>query len=165
LLLMGFGKGAAMSPATDSIMGSVPVHKAGVGSAMNDTTREVGGALGVAILGTLMNHRYLHGVTGLKAALPAQVYEAVRGSIQGAHAVAGPIGGAAGDAIIRTSNHAFVTGMTEAMVIASVIMTGAAVFSLIFLPAETRCIEVECQEEEALAAGGEVGLPVPASGD
>jgi hypothetical protein len=44
-------------------------------------------------------------------------------------------------------------------------MTGAAVFSLIFLPAETRCIEVECQEEEALAAGGEVGLPVPASGD
>jgi EmrB/QacA subfamily drug resistance transporter len=165
LLLMGFGMGAAMSPATDSIMGSVPVHKAGVGSAMNDTTREVGGALGVAILGTLMNHRYLHGVTSLKGTLPTQVYEAVRGSIQGAHAVAGPIGGAAGDAIIRTSNHAFVTGMTEAMLIASVIMTGAALFSLIFLPAETRCIEVECLEEEARAVAGQVGMPAPASGD
>jgi hypothetical protein len=54
--------------------------------------------------------------------------------------------------------------MTEAMVIASVIMTGAAVFSLIFLPAETRCIEVECQEEEARVAAGEIGMPVPASG-
>jgi EmrB/QacA subfamily drug resistance transporter len=162
LLLMGFGMGAAMSPATDSIMGSVPVHKAGVGSAMNDTTREVGGALGIAILGTLMNHRYLHGVTGLKTTLPAPVYEAVRSGIQGAHAVAAPLGGDAAQGVIRMSNHAFVTGMTEAMVIASVIMAGAAVFSLVFLPAETRCIEPECQEEEARIPTME---PIPAAGD
>ena len=79
--------------------------------------------------------------------------------------MAGPIGGPAGEAILRTSNHAFVNGMTEAMVIASVIMTGAALFSLVFLPAETRCIEVECLEEEARVAAGEVSMPAPASGD
>ena len=54
LVLLGVGMGLAMAPATDSIMGSLPREKAGVGSAVNDTTREVGGALGVAILGSIL---------------------------------------------------------------------------------------------------------------
>ena len=54
LVLLGIGMGLAMAPATDSIMGSLPREKAGVGSAVNDTTREVGGALGVAILGSIL---------------------------------------------------------------------------------------------------------------
>src|SRR5262249_31753139 len=54
IVTMGLGMGLAMTPATDSIMGSLPRDKAGVGSAVNDTTREVGGALGVAILGSLL---------------------------------------------------------------------------------------------------------------
>jgi hypothetical protein len=48
--VLGFGMGLAMAPATDSIMGSLPTAKAGVGSAMNTTTRQVGGTLGVAVL-------------------------------------------------------------------------------------------------------------------
>src|SRR5262245_26432356 len=48
MVLMGSGMGLAVAPATESIMGSLPRDKAGVGSAVNDTTREVGGALGVA---------------------------------------------------------------------------------------------------------------------
>ena len=52
------GMGLAMAPATDSIMGSLPREKAGVGSAVNDTTREVGGALGVAILGSILAASY-----------------------------------------------------------------------------------------------------------
>lgn len=51
---MGLGMGATMAPATDSIMGSLPLAKAGVGSAMNDTTRMVGGALGVAVIGSVL---------------------------------------------------------------------------------------------------------------
>jgi EmrB/QacA subfamily drug resistance transporter len=165
LLLMGVGMGAAISPATDSIMGSVPVHKAGVGSAMNDTTREVGGALGIAILGTLMTHRYLHGVTDLQTMVPPEAYEAVRSGIYGAHAVAASIGGEAGAAIVRTANNAFVTGITETMLIASAIMTGAALFSLAVLPKETRCIEPECLEEEARAAAALAGASASAAGD
>ena len=55
---MGVGMGNVMSPATESIMGSLPREKAGVGSAMNDTTRQVGGAIGVAVLGSLLSSHY-----------------------------------------------------------------------------------------------------------
>ncbi len=162
LAIMGAGMGSAMSPATNSIMGSVPLSKAGVGSATNDTTREIGGALGVAVLGTLMNHRYLHEISMLKSGLPSQAYDAVSSSIQGAHGAAGQIGGPVAQGIVDTANRAFVSGMTEAMLVASVIMTAAALFTFAVLPAETRCIEAECLEEE-IALDGE-GL-LPAVGD
>src|SRR6185437_8478462 len=58
LVIIGAGMGLAIAPATDSIMGAVPPEKAGVGSAMNDTTREIGGALGVAIMGSLTAAAY-----------------------------------------------------------------------------------------------------------
>jgi len=160
LAIMGAGMGMAMSPATNSIMGSVPVRKAGVGSAMNDTTRQIGGALGVAVLGTLMNHRYLHEISSLKASVPPQAYEAVSNSIQGAHAVAGQIGGSTAQSIVHLSDRAFVSGMTEAMLIASGIMAVAALFVFAVLPAETHCIEEECQEQPL-----PVGLVAPATGD
>ena len=54
MTIMSIGIGLTMGPATESIMGSLPKEKAGVGSAMNDTTREVGGALGVAIIGSVL---------------------------------------------------------------------------------------------------------------
>ncbi len=58
LLLLAFGMGLTMAPSTESIMGSLPRAKAGVGSAMNDTTRQVGGALGVAVVGSVMTSVY-----------------------------------------------------------------------------------------------------------
>ena len=58
MVLMGTGMGLVMAPATESIMGSLPPEHAGVGSAMNDTTREVGAALGVAVIGSLMSSFY-----------------------------------------------------------------------------------------------------------
>ncbi len=64
LVLIGLGMGFAMAPATDSIMGSLPPERAGVGSAVNDTTREIGGALGVAILGTITTASYAAEITG-----------------------------------------------------------------------------------------------------
>jgi len=148
LAIIGLGMGTAMSPATDSIMGSVPVRKAGIGSAMNDTTRQIGGALGVAVLGTLMNHTYLHQVAHLERTLPPQAYAAVSSSIQGAHMVAARLG-APGRLISNVADRAFVSGMTEAMLVAAVILAAAAVFVFLVLPAETHCIEAECREEEA----------------
>src|SRR5665811_1518552 len=56
--LLGTGMSMTMAPATESIMGSLPPAKAGVGSAMNDTTRQVGGALGVAVIGSVFAHVY-----------------------------------------------------------------------------------------------------------
>ena len=90
LCIMPLGMGATMSPATNSIMGSIPVYKAGIGSAMNDTTRQIGGALGVAVLGTIMNSTYLSQIRNSEviAALPENINEAIESSIQSAHIAA-----------------------------------------------------------------------------
>ncbi len=58
LVLLASGMAITMAPATGAIMSSVPMHKAGVGSAVNDTTRELGGALGIAILGSIVSSAY-----------------------------------------------------------------------------------------------------------
>ncbi len=157
MLMMTGGIGVAMSPATNSIMGSVPAHKAGVGSAMNDTTREVGGALGVAVLGTVMNHTYLHQITSLKAQLPPEAYAAVSSSIQGAHAVAHQIGGPLASAITGIADQAFAAGMADAMFIAAIVMVGAALFTLRVLPSQIRCLEPDCEDDVEF-----VGIPAPA---
>jgi predicted MFS family arabinose efflux permease len=88
MCIISMGMGLTMSPATNSIMGSLPVNKAGIGSAMNDTTRLLGGALGVAVLGTIMNNLYIAKINDtLSGALSSspQLLEAARSSIQGAH--------------------------------------------------------------------------------
>src|ERR1700741_3824766 len=65
----GVGMGLTSAPATESIMGSLPPGKAGVGSAVNDTTRQTGGALGVAVLGSIFASRYHGAVDGAGASL------------------------------------------------------------------------------------------------
>ena len=59
---MGLGMGLAMSPATEAIMGALPKAKAGIGSAMNDVVREVGGTLGVAVLGSVLTSSFASGM-------------------------------------------------------------------------------------------------------
>jgi len=142
LCMTAMGIGLAMPVATDSIMGSVPVDKAGVGSAMNDTTRQIGGALGIAILGTIMNRTYLTSVDNLLATnplfklLPDKGVEAIRASITGAHVVAGqiPLEGLAKQ-LTDTANSAFVTGMKDALFVGTVILLVASVLTFIILPA------------------------------
>src|SRR5512133_3926566 len=69
-VLMGAGMGFAMAPATDSIMGTLPTAQAGVGSAVNDTTREIGGVLGVAVMGSVASSAYAHHVGDAVSSLP-----------------------------------------------------------------------------------------------
>ena len=85
--------GLAMAPATESIMGSLPLAKAGVGSAMNDTTRQIGGALGVAILGSIFASSYAtHIVSSLRGS--ARVVDRGRAdSVGAALAIGEKIGG------------------------------------------------------------------------
>lgn len=138
LCVLPMGMGTAMSPATNSIMGSVPVNKAGVGSAMNDTTRQVGGALGIAVLGTVLNGIYLNKIEGLKEQIPMLSEEALEGiesSIQGAHIVAGNMPDpTVSQTIIDTADHAFVTGMNDAFFVGFIIMMVTAVLTFIILP-------------------------------
>jgi EmrB/QacA subfamily drug resistance transporter len=149
-IILAVGMGTATSPATNSIMGAVPVRKAGIGSAMNDTTRQLGGAMGVAVLGTIMNGRYLDGIRTLKAELPGDVYSAVSSSIQAAHIIShNPnLPESVRASIWHTADKAFVSGMNEAMLIGAVIMFVASVFVVAVLPQEIRRAEEAPEEFE-----------------
>ena len=88
--LIGTGVGLTMAPSTESVMGSLPRDDAGVGSATSDTSMQIGGALGVGVLGTVLNFRYQAFMTPLLAhqAIPAGIDKLILGSLGGALAVA-----------------------------------------------------------------------------
>ena len=141
--ITALGMGLAMSPATNSIMGSIPVDEAGVGSAMNDTTRQIGGALGVAIMGTLLNSTYAAKIDAIKwpVPLPAPAMAGIRGGIQGAHIVAGTVktqSPALAQEIIKKADEAFTFGMAHTLLIASIIMVAAAVLVVLIVPTRVR---------------------------
>ncbi|MCI0711542.1 MAG: MFS transporter [Chloroflexi bacterium] len=168
LIIIATGMGLAVSPATDSIMGSVPPNKAGVGSAMNDTTRELGGAMGVAVLGTIMNSRYIADVETLRQQipiLPDDAFSGISDSIQAAHIIAADprVPDFAREAIISTADQAFVAGMNEAMLIGSAIMLFAAVVAYVLLPNQVQPAGHGVQDESGLEFRDAV--PSPALGD
>ncbi|MGH9290851.1 MAG: MFS transporter [Acidimicrobiales bacterium] len=104
------GMGLAMAPATDSIMGSLPRAKAGVGSAVKDTTRMVGGALGVAVLDSLLSAAY-HATIADSAAiakLPPAAAAAAHDSLGGAVHVAARLGSVGGQSLLDDVTRAFV---------------------------------------------------------
>ncbi len=68
----------AMTPATEAIMGALPKEKAGVGSAMNDVLRELGGTLGVAVLGSILASKYAGGMEGSTDGLPPEAADGQR---------------------------------------------------------------------------------------
>jgi len=139
--ITSLGMGLTMSPATNSVMGSIPVSQSGIGSAMNNTTRQVGAALGVAILGSILNATYLARINAVSwpAQLPAEAMEAIRNSIQGAHIVAQqvPVPQLA-QMIIDQSNEAFTAGSAHALMVATVILAITAVITLVILPSRVR---------------------------
>jgi EmrB/QacA subfamily drug resistance transporter len=136
--MMGLGIGLAMSPATEAIMGSLPRAKAGIGSAMNDVVREVGGTLGIAVLGSLLTSGYGSGMDGAVGGLPASGAEAASDSIGAAHEVAGQLGGSAGHALIAAANQAFVDAMATTATIAAAFAVAGALIALVLLPARAR---------------------------
>jgi EmrB/QacA subfamily drug resistance transporter len=151
LLIAGFGIGVAMTPATDAIMGALPKAQAGVGSAVNDTTREIGGALGVAILGSIFSASFAREMGPVTAGLPADVAAVVRDSIGGALAVAEQMGGAAGGAITDAARSAFVDGMARASLIGAVVAIGGALVAAIWLPARAGGQATETTDATAVA--------------
>jgi MFS family permease len=126
-LLLGGGTALATTPATTAIVSSLPPDKQGVASAVNDLTREVGGALGIAVLGSALIDRYHAGVAGVLAHAPAQLADRAGDALPAALAVA-PRLGSNGDALISHAQAAFVDGLGLAMVIAAAACAAASVF-------------------------------------
>jgi EmrB/QacA subfamily drug resistance transporter len=135
-LLMGIGAGLAMAPSTESIMGSLPIEQAGVGSATSDTSMQFGGGLGVAVLGTALNLRYQNHLRATLAghALPAGISHLILGSIGGALGVAQHLPGQLGSELAHAARVAFVSGMDLGLIIASSLVGVACVVVLVVLP-------------------------------
>jgi hypothetical protein len=140
--------GLTSAPATNSIMGSVPRQQAGIASAVNNTTRPVGGALGVAVLGSILSTAYRSSMEVPTAALPADAADAARDSIGSAMQVAARIGGPEGEALMLAARSSFIDAMGTAILVGvGVALLGAAVAATM-LPSRRR----ELQNEAALTS-------------
>ncbi len=161
LALVGLGIGMAntMAPATDAVMAALPEAQAGVASALNDTTRQVGGALGVGIFGSLFNSVYSSSLVNTVAGLPAEAAEATRNSLGAAAQIAANIGGSVGDSILVSANNAFVDALGVTFVVTAVIALIGGVLVFMFMPAH----DVVLAAEEV--APGETLEQIPIPGD
>jgi len=108
--VQGAGMANVMPPATESIMSSLPRERAGVGSAVSNTVRQVGGALGVAVLGSVLAAVYRNGIGDSVSGLPVPARDAASESISGAYGVAEQAG-SAGRGLIAAANDSFVGAM------------------------------------------------------
>lgn len=134
MILLAIGLFMAMVPATNSIMGSLPLAKAGVGSAMNDTTRQIGGAFGVAVLGSILTSTYRASIDSSLAALPPQALATAKDSVGAAIAVGNSVGGDPGNLIIAAAKSAFIEGMTRGLEVGTIFIVASAITAFLLLP-------------------------------
>ena len=136
LLALGIGTGLAFAPSTESVMGSVPRQKTGAASGTNGTSLQLGGALGVGVLGSLLASRYQDHLNVVLAhrAVPASVLHVIDGSLGGAMTVAQRVGGPEGAALDDLARRAFTSGMDLAMLVGAVAVTVGAMSALLLLP-------------------------------
>jgi EmrB/QacA subfamily drug resistance transporter len=108
--VMGVGMATVVAPSTESVMSTLPREKAGVGSAVSNTVRQVGGALGVAVLGSVLSEVYRGAMAGPLSGLPAAARDAASESLAATYAVAADAG-PAGAALLDPANSAYVQAM------------------------------------------------------
>ena len=143
LMVVGFGFGLAAQPLTDTVMAAVPVEDAGVGSAVNDVSRELGSALGVAIIGSLVSHLYRNNVNdNLSGKVPADVIEVAREGIGVVHVAARSVEPASAAKLIDGANLAFVDAMTTGFWVSVGFIGLGLATSLLLLPKRSRVAQV-----------------------
>ncbi|WP_147425427.1 MFS transporter [Bailinhaonella thermotolerans] len=135
LVLGGVGMAMAQQTTTEAVMGALPLHRAGVGSAVNDTTRQVGGTLGIAVFGSLLHTVYSDHMTPHLGHLPPAAARAAQDTVIGADAAARALGGPAGRHLSEQASHAFVQALQTTGFLAAVIAVIAGVVVAGWLPA------------------------------
>ncbi len=126
LIIMGLGMGFSMTPSTEAITSSLSADQQGVASALNDITRELGTALGVAVLGPLVTVGYSTAIGNKLQGLPADIIATAKQGLAHAQAIAPSTGGKA-DMLMRVARASFIAGWQQAMWI------GAGIMALLFL--------------------------------
>jgi hypothetical protein len=150
MVVMAAGLALTMAPATESIMGSLPLAKAGVGSAVNDTTRQVGGAMGVAVLGSVYTSIYGSHLTDSVSGqnVPAETVVQAKDSIGSALVAAQSLGGSAGRALADAARSAFIDGFHASLRAGAVVTLIGVAVTIAWLPAQARRPDAERQADE-----------------
>jgi EmrB/QacA subfamily drug resistance transporter len=157
MVVLGTGMGLTSAPATEAIMGVVPKAKAGVGSAVNDATRLLGGTLGVAVIGSVYASLYASRLTSaLHGGVPASVDHAAHGSVGAAFATAEQLD-RAGQPALASAIHdgasaAFFHGFAAANYVAAGVAAAGALLALAFLPAHPKTHPDETAEPRPLGS-------------
>jgi hypothetical protein len=141
MVVYGLGLGLTSAPATESIMGAISRAKAGVGSAVNDSTRLIGGTLGVAVIGSVYLSVYGTRLTATTPAhTPGPIVSLAHQSVGAAYAAAGQITAlghpALGQALQHASTNAFLRGLTVGSLVAGGVAAAGALLAVLFLPAQ-----------------------------
>jgi EmrB/QacA subfamily drug resistance transporter len=136
LLIIGLGTGLLLPTATNSVVGSVPHGDSGIGSATNSVSLQVGGALGVAVIGSVMSTRYQDRMTSALAGrhVAGAVTQTILGSLGGALTVAEHAGGTLGALLALTARTAFMSGSSVALRVGALVAVGGALLALAALP-------------------------------
>lgn len=147
MIPLGLGLGLTSAPATEAIMGAVSKDKAGIGSAMNDATREVGGTLGVAIIGSVYASLYASSLdaSDSMAGLPIDVAASVKESVGSAVVASGQIA-EAGNAqlagsVVEAAKSAFLDGLTAGAYVAAGVTFVGAILVAVFLPSRPGTVD------------------------
>lgn len=164
IVFQALGISLAMAPATGAIMGSVPLDKAGVGSAINDTTRELGGALGVAVLGSIATSAYRaqgFSARGLNSAQAAEAHESVGGAVHVASQL-----GPDGQALLTHAQSSFTDAFNQVSRVSLAIALGTALLVWRLYPRRSSEATASTPEIVEPVAGGRpepelVPVPVP----
>jgi EmrB/QacA subfamily drug resistance transporter len=157
MVVVGTGMGLTSAPATEALMGVVPRAKAGVGSAVNEATRLLGGTLGVAVIGSVYASLYASRLTSaLHGGVPASVDHAAHGSVGAAFATAEQID-RAGQPALASAIHdgasaAFFHGFAAANYVAAGVAAAGALLALAFLPAHPKTHPDETAEPRPLGS-------------
>ncbi len=136
LLLVGLGAGLLIPTATNSVVGSVPRGDSGMGSATHAVALQVGGALGVAVIGSVTATRYQDHMAAALAGrhVPSAVANSILGSLGGGLAVAARVGGATGALLAHTARVAFMSGLEVSLTVGTGVALCGALLVLVALP-------------------------------
>jgi EmrB/QacA subfamily drug resistance transporter len=156
----GLGAGLGMPAMTDTVMAAVPERDAGVGSALNDVSRQLGGALGIAITGSIVNHAYRSNLGGAAVGLDPAVLSAASEGIGVASQVAATLPSNEAAALSGAANDAYVDAITRGFVVSAAVMVVALVVAVTMIPRRMRTTQAAADGEADSGLDGDHSMSV-----
>lgn len=162
LVLLGFALGLSVSPCTEAIMGAFPENDLGAGGGVNDTAVELGGALGIAILGSVLSTSYKTELTDtVGTQLPEPALHIAQESVGGALAVADEVGRVAGpqaaDALVTVAHHSFTDAVAHTSLVGGIVLAVGTLVVALVLPRRERAPEPVAEGRSDLPVYAEAG--------